>query len=117
MDAAAERQRTDALAKANRFRVAKKRIRLECRSGDRLVSDLIAATPEECGGARLASLLSWAPGIGTVKAANICRAMRINPNRLMRNLHPLERRRLVGRIEEYETQRKARRERYVAIAA
>lgn len=97
-----------ALVEANRCRVAKKEIRLAVKAGRRVASEIIATYPKEVRSAKLSDVIAWTPAIGRTKAANLCRSLRINPNRRLDALHPLERRRVTTRMAEYEAGRRER---------
>lgn len=109
MTLANDQQRMSALRRANTVRVNKKRVRLSCVAGERLVSELIACPPDCCGTAKIGEVVLWVPGIGCVKASRLLRKVPgLSPSTPLAGLTPDKRRGIGKLIAAFESDRAMR---------
>lgn len=79
-------QRMEALQQANEVRTARAHVKVQLRSGELHISDVLIAPPECAKSARVAQLLLAVPGMGEVKVGRVMRAYNISPGRSVAGL-------------------------------
>lgn len=108
------RQRMDALVRANAVRTAKRDLKVNMRSGEIKLSDIIVSPPGCVRKSKVHEALPWAPGIGRAKATNIVRRACIGTSRTLGALTEMERTRLLREVRAWEQTRDERREKTAA---
>lgn len=92
--ARSNQQRMDALAKANRIRSERKRIKAQIASGELRVADILANPPEDLATFKLFELLKAMPKFGPIKARHVMMQFRISQNKTVGGLSPRQRQEL-----------------------
>jgi hypothetical protein len=89
-------QRMAALENANRIRIARAKLKMDVKAGEKSVMDLIAEPPEYIHSMKLFNLLLSAPKIGRVKANKILNYCRISPSKTVGGLSDRQRKEILS---------------------
>lgn len=91
-------QRREALARANRVRAYRARLKVEMKRGERSLRPLLLSPPAELVSMRVFDLLVAVPKVGRVKAGRVLRQAGVSPSRTVGGLSARQRSELLLRL-------------------
>jgi hypothetical protein len=89
-------QRVDALAEANRIRIARAKLKLDMKRGEVKLYPLLEDPPDLLNTMKVQTLLMAAPKIGRVKANKLLSQVRASPSKTVGGLSERQRKELLG---------------------
>lgn len=95
---ASHAQRLDALARANRIRSERARLKAALRAGELRAAPLFLDPPECLRSASVAEVLMAVPGIGEAKVRRLLQSARLSPGRKLERISTRQREELVAAL-------------------
>ncbi len=95
-----DRQRNEALARANAIRIARAALKREIASGDRTIVDVIAACPAEAHSMPVAELIGAQHRWGETRTLRLLRRAELSETKPLGHLTPRQRRALIACLEQ-----------------
>jgi hypothetical protein len=98
--ASSPEQRSSALKRANKIRVARAQLKKELRKGNIPLGPILAAPPEHVSTAKVVDLLVALPKVGPAKAARLLNKARISQTKTVGELSPRQRIQLIELLHQ-----------------